>query len=383
MQKLYYMNHFIIRANAEIVDLLVHHKFNISTCECITWATIEKYPKLEWDYTDLSKNSSIAVSDIIRCANRPWCWESVSHRAQIHHVTDRPDLPWSWPILSKRIHVMDMLSTAHLPWSWLHASSNVTLTYQNVLDHPDKPWSWFYMSGNPNILFADVRRNLHREWSWTLLSCNPSITWPDVRDNMDRSWDWFALCKNPGLAVDDILDMLVQRNSCTASLMFALSQNPNIQQRHFAASTLPWDWRILNRKFNISTPNRIYAPDWRQLFASGSITWKPDMPKSMYLFASSSPMICISDVREYLALWDWPELTRTMTLDDIISNMDLPWSRSIVPTKSFARERNVRCERMIRRHLAALRIQLYWRKATTSITYELCHRLQSARLLQI
>ena len=43
---------------------------------------------------------------------------------------------------SKSITFQHVLDYPDKPWSWYDLSRNKNITFQNVLDHPDKPWDY-------------------------------------------------------------------------------------------------------------------------------------------------------------------------------------------------------------------------------------------------
>jgi hypothetical protein len=67
-------------------------------------------------------------------------------------------------------------------WNWDYLSKNPSITFQNVLDNPDKPWDWRELSRNKSITFQNVIDNPDKKWNWGGLSLNTSITTPHIQN---------------------------------------------------------------------------------------------------------------------------------------------------------------------------------------------------------
>ena len=57
-------------------------------------------------------------------------------------------------------------------WDWKCLSTNPNITFENVLDHPEKEWNWSWLSANPNITFEDVLNHPDKSWDWVRLTQN-------------------------------------------------------------------------------------------------------------------------------------------------------------------------------------------------------------------
>ena len=55
---------------------------------------------------------------------------------------------------------------------WYGLSYNPSITFQDVLKHPDVPWNWKGLSWNPSITFQDVLEHQELTCDWTSLSYN-------------------------------------------------------------------------------------------------------------------------------------------------------------------------------------------------------------------
>ena len=87
----------------------------------------------------------------------------------------------------------EFLKQTHNKHDWINISSCPYITFQHMLDYPDKPWDWSELSSNPNITFQHVLDYPNKPWSWYGLSYNPNITFQNILDYQNKPWDWDAI----------------------------------------------------------------------------------------------------------------------------------------------------------------------------------------------
>jgi hypothetical protein len=104
------------------------------------------------------------------------------------------------------------------PWNWWHLSNNPNITFDIVNSHPDKPWDWCGLSINPNITWDVVEANPDKPWNWLGLSMNPNITWDVVEANPDKPWDWEGIStqRHMFLSSMDICDIIKRHRAAKA-----------------------------------------------------------------------------------------------------------------------------------------------------------------------
>ena len=104
----------------------------------------------------------------------------------------------NWKSLSENqsITFQYVLDYPDKPWDWFELSCNKNITFQNVLDYPDKPWDWSGLSYNKNITFQNILYHLEKPWDWLALSSNTNITFQNVLDHPDKPWNSLYICKN-------------------------------------------------------------------------------------------------------------------------------------------------------------------------------------------
>ena len=164
------------------------------------------------------------------------------------------------------------------------------------------------------------------------LSSNPNITWDIVRDNLDKPWDWDSLSYNPTITLD-------------------IKENPE----------KPWDWYSLSRHptitWDIVKENPKKPWNWEGLSSNPNITWdvvKDNLHKP----------------------WNWFSLSSNpnITWDIIKENPDKPWCWNKLLRTNFSKQREQFLSQQYIKHIAAFKIQTYWRKANYDPSYELCKR---------
>ena len=121
---------------------------------------------------------------------------------------------------------------------------------------------------------------------------------------------------------------------------YAMCDNPNVTLKFMLSKKsideLKW-WRLSSRI------------DFREILRHPELPWD-------YAAMSENPTLRLDYIREHPKhSWDYDKIARNPFISDYID--------------------------VFRRHMAAFRIQLYWRKCTTDYVYALCHKLQLHRVL--
>ena len=58
---------------------------------------------------------------------------------------------------------------------WNNLSGNPSITFEDVVAHPEKPWNWYRLSLNTSTTFHDVVAHPNKPWGWAALSRNPQM----------------------------------------------------------------------------------------------------------------------------------------------------------------------------------------------------------------
>ena len=87
-----------------------------------------------------------------------------------------PDKPWDWSKLSQNenITMSDVLNNPDKPWDWSLLSHNENITISDILNNPDKPWDWSGLSRNKDITIEFIEKNIDKI-NFSKLSSNTFI----------------------------------------------------------------------------------------------------------------------------------------------------------------------------------------------------------------
>ena len=107
----------------------------------------------------------------------------------LHLINKYPDKPWDWSAISenKNITMTDILKNADKPWNWSNISKNSNIIMTDILENADKPWEWSGISYYANITMADILAYAaDKPWDWSGISINSNITISFIENNIDK-----------------------------------------------------------------------------------------------------------------------------------------------------------------------------------------------------
>lgn len=173
-----------------------------------------------------------------------------------HHVhwrTVAANLPFS--------QILEILTREPNFFEHADISTNPSVTWDDVMSHPEIDWNFGNLSSNPHITWDIVQAHPERNWSYIGLSSNPNITIDIVTAHPDKDWNYHHLGMNASITCDIIEQHPeIPWNYCTF-----VSQNPNLTEdfvrRH---SEEQWDWSRLScehkwaRQMNGTSNVKIY-----------------------------------------------------------------------------------------------------------------------------
>lgn len=291
--------------------------FQLSMHDDITWDIVSRHPDKPWDFNALSYHRAIDFETVVlRNPDRPWSYDGLSCHVSANVVMKYPDLPWRYDLLSR--HQV-------FPIEFLQA-------------HLDKEWDWQRLS--ENIDYETVIRPTHDTlpWHWWSVSQNPSVTFNMVQRDHDMPWDYGALSSN-------------------CNITWA-----NVVSTDFKGG---WDFGCLSR-----------IADWT--FVSSHPT---EFDWNWYMLSTRVPVDVILAARKCYK-WNWRCVSQNPSLRmmHVTENMNIEWHAYWLTEHDFAVDRAEMYLNMARRHLAAMRIQQYWRKAVQRPTTALARRVQLYRI---
>jgi len=128
----------------------------------------------------------------------PWDWQMLSWNPNLsfQYVLDHPEKSWCWSWLSSTVSFQYVLDHPELPWDCEWMSINPNLPFQYVLDHPEKSWGWSWLSENLTVKFQDILDHPEIPWNWHWLSKNPNVPLQYVLDHPELPWNWCGLSQN-------------------------------------------------------------------------------------------------------------------------------------------------------------------------------------------
>lgn len=188
------------------------------------------------------------------------------HISQNKHVTwdivmQYPNKPWNFNGLSKNPNITWSIIKENLdkPWNWTSLSSHPNITWDIIAAHPKNDvfqWDWLTVSQNPNITWEIIVNNLHIGWYWGWVSCHPCITPEIIDNNLQYPWIWNYLSSNPNITpsfIDKHLDKIwFFRNLITNSLDRTLDTFLIKKEQEFFQQRSQSDWKreLMEKRFH-------------------------------------------------------------------------------------------------------------------------------------
>lgn len=307
-------------------------------------------------YRYLSQNVNMDLDILCRRLNRPWCWTSLSR--------------------NKTITIFDVLVRFfNRRWDWELISRNPSIAVRDIIANKDRaPWSWPDVSANPTVTADLVAGNLDLPWDWSELSANKGITLADIVGNLGgrvpaNVWDWHAVSQNPNVTVSDVVDVHPNKPWLLAPFGYAMSTRVTSVKQIEAHSIIRWDWKSLSANPIISVEyiqeHDDIPWDYEMMSRNVNITWpfiqnRLDKPWDWFYISQHS---CISPqhIRHHpFVPWDYHGVAANPNL-----TFRQAWKcRNLTTmTNEFTGQRACLFAHHARRHVAALVIQLQWRRA--------------------
>ena len=117
-------------------------------------------------------------------------WLSQNPSITFKDVLDHPEIQWDmdWVSCNPSITIKDVLSHPKLKWDISSLSFNPSITMRDVLDNPKIRFNISGLSTNPSITMRDILKHPTLKWDWLCISLNPSITFLDILKNPNMKW---------------------------------------------------------------------------------------------------------------------------------------------------------------------------------------------------
>lgn len=359
-------------------------KITLEICSRELLALVVATGQDRWNWYALSENPNMVPSVIEANIHMPWVWANMASNVnvQIDFVRRHLDKPWSWTSLSQRLPVSDIFSNMDLPWCWQGLSANPAISSLHVRDYPNKPWNYTALNQQCKDIISTRYFQIIR---WTALSENPTITLPYVLQKIDEPWNWYCLSANRGITFDDV----VAHPELPWSWC-GLSMNPNVTADIVRRNpAIDWDWQQLSQNDSVSLdlfadcPNRLYPAVNR--LDRATIGQVAQFPALVHPWVCSSSNIQISELLSHPELGryiEYASMNPNMMFADVYQRPAI-WDFKLLSGNKFTRQRQEIRNRIVRLHMAAFRIQVYWRKFSSNPRFNVCGRVQCRLSLHI
>lgn len=192
-----YFNKSITLNDVKKYPLLNRHVGLLSRRSCITLDFVLKNSGINWNWCDLTSNSSISVDDMFIHTHhndgKPCKW-SIYDRAPynstftLQHIIDHPDIKWHWGNILENIdlqYINHPLIKPHIRSNTLQLSKNKTMTLKLIRDSE----LTYYLS-------SDVDEN---QW-YKNISKHAKLSLDEVFDYTRRRWNMEDLFNNPNIS---------------------------------------------------------------------------------------------------------------------------------------------------------------------------------------
>jgi hypothetical protein len=83
-------------------------------------------------------------------------------------------------------------------------SSIETITWNDIISHPEIDWNYSILSENKNITFDIVMNHLDKKWNFSRMSMNPNITLDIIEKNKQFDWSIEKYLLNKNVTFDEL-----------------------------------------------------------------------------------------------------------------------------------------------------------------------------------
>ena len=166
---------------------------------------VRRAPCLAWDLYEMSANPHISLEFVLSTGYTVDVLDEYELFAADGSVKEMRKLPlqltgaWDWKRLSANpAMTLPDLQDLQYPWEWPEASANPNLTWDVVMQHPDRNWDWDKLSATLPLerILAEGVGAAH-PWSMAGLSQHPAVGWDTVAVHPEREWVPSVLLRNP------------------------------------------------------------------------------------------------------------------------------------------------------------------------------------------
>lgn len=304
------------------------------------------YPHASWRLLVL--NTCLTQRALEKNIDKLRVWDDLN---TLEYIAFNPNIDWRF-----------ILTHPQFPWNFQVLSHHKCITQDVVAAYPKLPWGSFFC--NSNFPFD----KLEEEGVALSYSYNPAITWQLVAQNLHLHWDWTAVSARIEVT-SDILTAHPDIQWCG----FSLSINKHVTWEIVSAHPdILWNWKKLTHHPNITKeiiqahPNKPW--EWGAFAGNPNVTLQ-------HLLQSANK----EEIFDAWHFWDYLVGNPNLTWDVLIANVALlqdynTWDNFCC--NKFTHQRSLILLEHARRHLAAYRLQKWWRHVASHPIHSLCRRVQ-------
>ena len=308
---------------------------------------------VDWDWYSLSCHENIIFDHITKNPYLPWDMGALSLNENINLeiVMSHPEIKWSWPDLSvnRGIPIQEIVTHKDLDWKWLSISYREDLTLKTVLENPEVEWDMRGVASVARMSEAELEEHPELDLKISDLVVNKSLGFSYLLDRAERehSEDIQALCDIFYSACNTREDLVEEVMKYSEKEYFSYFFLSRLSKLTFSdvqkiGYDVNWDWRQLSWgdgiKFTDVLANLHLQWEWGHIIVNPNLTW--------------NDVICFNEKYPFLAVWN---------INTYIQN-------------EMTEERYQFFQGLYREHMAAFRIQCYFRRAYYDPKYALCKK---------
>ncbi len=317
-----------------------------------------------------------------------------SANAPLKYILENPDFKWDWYIISymnKYITEDDIFGNLDLPWVLRIMSENCYITFKLIEKTKDKHWNWSWLSiwddviPDRNIPWSFVLENLDLDWEWCHLTTRPDITWEYMQANKHLPWDCLNKLRNHNRPLEYILKNYIPYTILNDTKHINEIIEDDKYDAYYSSNSLThmnaYMFMTWNKHITLENLEKIYTkykalfqdPGHFSLIMRGLTTNPritldyvlnhPEMEWNWELLVNNTN-ICLADVIQHPEIpWSYSLLSEKeyLTIEFVESNLDKPWDWEALASHDFNISKQTFYLAEYRRHLAAFRIQQWWR----------------------
>lgn len=170
----------------------------IELSKLATVPLIRQYPMFKWDWKVVTCNSKVSKSDMAKNTDLPWCVEDL----RFNEITEddieflyvfRENIDWENDSISQCATLRIVRQTMDLPWFFYIINLEKYPITQDDLEFIHYTSSDEYIWDMARISYLTsfelIAKNKHMNWEPEMLSSNPTVTYDDVQNHPDLPWD--------------------------------------------------------------------------------------------------------------------------------------------------------------------------------------------------